>query len=104
MSEATKQKTAKPSKSAMKYARRIARTCFLENGLVSWMSPTKAAAVIDRAIEADPVRAALLDACETVLNHVEDETVKRVNGQCTLCYSHRKILRAAIAAARGTNQ
>jgi len=46
-----------------------------------------------------PVYKMMLDALNAVLSHVEDESAKRVNGQCTLCFSYRKMIREAIAAA-----
>jgi hypothetical protein len=41
--------------------------------------------------------ARLAKAIEDVLAHVEDMDLKRVNNQCTLCFSHRKMLREALA-------
>lgn len=43
----------------------------------------------------------MLAAMEAVLAHVEDEGIRRVSNQCTLCFSHRKLLRDAIALAKG---
>jgi hypothetical protein len=43
----------------------------------------------------------LIDAAKRVLDHVENEAVERVGGQCTLCFSYRKLLRDAIARAEG---
>lgn len=39
------------------------------------------------------------EAIETVLAHVENMDVARVGNQCTLCFSHRKLLRDALAEA-----
>jgi hypothetical protein len=41
----------------------------------------------------------LLRVLEAVSNHVGDDSV-RVGNQCTLCYTYRKMIRAAIAKAR----
>lgn len=46
----------------------------------------------------------LLAACKTVLAHVEDMDAPRVGNQCTLCHTHRKILREAIAKAEGREE
>lgn len=43
----------------------------------------------------------LYDAARQVLAHVEDEHVERINGQCTLCYTYRKLLRDALQKADG---
>lgn len=42
---------------------------------------------------------ALLEACKDVLVHVEDDQERMPESMCRLCYSHRKALRDAIAAA-----
>ena len=39
----------------------------------------------------------LVEGLELTLQHVEDETAERTNGQCTLCYSYRSMIRALIA-------
>lgn len=44
----------------------------------------------------------LLAVLVKVLHHVEDETIERVNGQCTLCHTYRSMIRAAIAKAEAT--
>lgn len=46
--------------------------------------------------EARTAVAELIAEAQAVLDHVEDETVERRGGQCTLCHSYRARLRAAI--------
>lgn len=56
---------------------------------------------IDRAAltAQQDVNQELLEALKSVLSHVENEDVKKVSDQCTLCYSYRKMVRDAIARA-----
>jgi hypothetical protein len=49
----------------------------------------------------DAAAKGLLEALKAILAHVEDDTLTRVNGQCTLCYSYRRLAREAVAAAEG---
>jgi len=66
----------------------------------------------DKEIEANAafiVRAvnnyeALLHACKTVLEHVEDNQERLPPGMCRLCYSHRKLLRDALSKAEEETQ
>ncbi|HEY9462835.1 MAG TPA: hypothetical protein VIR54_07080 [Vicinamibacterales bacterium] len=44
---------------------------------------------------------AMAEAMQRVLAHVEDESADRIENQCTLCYSYRKLLRDRLAAYRG---
>lgn len=44
---------------------------------------------------------AMYEAIKVVLAHVENENLPRVDNQCTLCFTHRKILRDALALADG---
>lgn len=69
-------------------------------------------AVMDRAttdgvnenfnmIAARAAVAELIAEAAAVLAHVEDEGAERVGQQCTLCYSYRSRLRAALARVGG---
>lgn len=55
-------------------------------------------------LDLDEARAAvaeLIAEAQAVLDHVEDEDAERVGNQCTLCYSYRARLRAALTRAVG---
>ena len=68
-------------------------------GSYSGGMPPDIAAEVARRINCAPE---LAEACETVLEHVEDEDAPRVLNQCTLCKTYRHVLRCALAAYRGT--
>lgn len=59
----------------------------------------KATEKISPTVTAKAVNVDLLDVRKAVLNHVEDESVKRVGSQCTLCFSYRKMMCEAITRA-----
>jgi hypothetical protein len=76
-------------------ARRIARVPLLEAEVLRL---TEANAAL--AEELARMRAAL----QRVLDHVEDGSLERVGGQCTLCYTERAAIRAALSHTGMTGQ
>jgi len=57
---------------------------------------------VDRILALLDENERLRDALSSVLEHVEDTSITRGNEQCTLCFTYRDKIRAALASVKET--